>query len=238
MFFLKLESNSGDLFFIRYIQIVDTYKKRLCIMLKFFVDKNTLLQATTLLQKPNGVIICPTDTIYGLFCDSRNKDAIERICEIKQDDRLGKSSDKKFSVICSDLEQVKNIAVLSEHDLKILKDNLPGPFTFVLKSKNINHTEKENINESIGIRIPDSDIPRQIAKEFDSPLVATSVNISGQEALKKMDEIKREFSDKVDMIIDIGNIGVTNKSASTVVSLLNEKPKILREGDGINKLII
>ncbi len=191
-------------------------------------NKNKISQAIQCL-KNDGVIIFPTDSVYAFGCDLYNKKAVERICQIK-----GIKPDKaNFSIICYDLSNISYFAIaISKPVFKMLKRNLPGPFTFILHASR--HVPKifDNKKRTIGIRIPDNEITRSIVNELNNPIIITSLR-SGNEPGEYMTDpemIHQKFNKLVDIVID-GGIG--NDIPSTIIDCTGEEPDIIREGIGI-----
>lgn len=174
--------------------------------------------------KQGGVIVYPTDTIYGIGCDIFNKKGVKKIYQIKQRDPR-----KPFSFICSDLSDVSNYAQVSNFAFKTMKRNLPGPYTFVLEATRIVPDLLTTKQKTVGIRIPDNPIAQAIVKELGHPLVTTSVNVSGEEPIHDPAEIEKSLGKMVDMVVDGG---VLLGDASTVISLIDDQVEILRQGSG------
>ena len=174
--------------------------------------------------RQGGVIIYPTDTIYGIGCDIFNRKGIKKIQQIKQRDAR-----KPFSFICSDLAEVANYAQVSNFAFKIMKRHFPGPFTFVLEASKIVPDSLCTKQKTVGIRIPDNAICQAIVKELGHPLVTTSANLSGEETLQDPLLIEDSMGRLVDFVVDGG---ITLGEASTVISLLDDRIEVLRQGIG------
>lgn len=174
--------------------------------------------------RQGGVIIYPTDTIYGVGCDIFNRKGIKKIQQIKQRDAR-----KPFSFICSDLAEVANYAQVSNFAFKIMKRHLPGPFTFVLEASKVVPDSLCTKQKTVGIRIPDNVICQAIVKELGHPLVTTSANLSGEETLQDPLLIEDSMGRLVDIVVDGG---ITLGEASTVISLLDDRIEVLRQGSG------
>lgn len=174
--------------------------------------------------RQGGVIIYPTDTIYGVGCDIFNRKGIKKIQQIKQRDAR-----KPFSFICSDLAEVANYAQVSNFAFKIMKRHLPGPFTFVLEASKVVPDSLCTKQKTVGIRIPDNVICQAIVKELGHPLVTTSANLSGEETLQDPLLIEDSMGRLVDIVVDGG---ITLGDASTVISLLDDRIEVLRQGSG------
>ncbi|MBD8488133.1 threonylcarbamoyl-AMP synthase [Echinicola sp. CAU 1574] len=184
-------------------------------------------QVVDVLRK-GGVIIYPTDTIYGIGCDIYNQKAIERICLIKG----VKPQKQNFSFICYDLSNIAEYTrALSTPVFKVMKKALPGPFTFILDANNnvpkLLHSKKK----TVGIRIPDHSIPRILVKELGQPIVTTSIRDEDDVLEYSTDPelIYEKYRDLVDVVID-GGYG--NNVASTVVDCTGGDIEVVRQGQG------
>lgn len=178
--------------------------------------------------KEGGIIIYPTDTVYGLGCDIFNQKAVERICRLR-----GLQPEKAMlSFICHDLSQVSEFAFQIENNIfKVLKKNLPGPFTFVLKSNNQVPKLFKNRKRTIGVRIPNNKIVETIVGELGHPILSISLKSDDEilEYFTDPEDIYEDFKKLVDIVID-GGIG--SNVPSTVVDCTDSEPVILREGAG------
>jgi len=177
--------------------------------------------------KDGGVIIYPTDTIYGLGCDLTNRKAIDKLCWVKGI-KPGKIN---LSFICEDMSHISDfVKNLSTPTFKIMKKNLPGPFTFILPA-NSNVPKMVNANKkTVGIRIPDNKIPIAIVKALGNPLISTSIKEDDiVEYPTDPEEIYESFKNLVDVVID-GGFG--NNTPSTVIDCTVEPAEIIREGLG------
>lgn len=172
-----------------------------------------------------GIIVYPTDTVYGIGCDIFNKKAIERIYQLK-----GKERKKPLSFIVPNLKDISKYAQLSDNSYRIMRRCLPGPYTFVLPATRMVPKKIAEVNrKTIGIRIPDNKICQMLLEEFSNPIISTSSNLSGSEVLNDPEEINDQLGKRLDMILDCGILGL---EASTVVDLTSEEPIILRHGKG------
>jgi len=169
--------------------------------------------------KNGGVIIYPTDTIYGLGADIFNESAVKKVFEIKR-----RSYKKPVSVLVSNIKQIEKLAYLNKRQKNFIHALFPGPFTVILKSKKIVPKILTAGTGKIGLRIPDSKICQKLSRNL--PITTTSVNISGKGPLTNIQKIIKEFYNKVDAII-IGK-NLSNKS-STVIDLTIWPIKILRQ---------
>jgi len=174
--------------------------------------------------RQGGVIAYPTDTIYGIGCDIFNRKGVRKIYQIKQRDPR-----KPFSFICADLSDVSNYAQVSNFAYKIMRRHLPGPYTFVLEATRAVPDLLTTRQKTVGIRIPDNQIALSIVKELGHPLVTTSVNISGQDVMNDPYDIQQELGRNLDMVVDGG---IVSGDPSTVISLIDDRIELLREGCG------
>ncbi|MFD3002023.1 L-threonylcarbamoyladenylate synthase [Pontibacter toksunensis] len=187
-------------------------------------QQRKILEAVEILRN-GGVIIYPTDTIYGLGCDIHNARAVERVCLIK-----GIKPDKaNLSFICSDLTHISDYAKIDTPTYKVMKKALPGPFTFVLDA-NSRVPKYAGTKKTVGIRVPDNKIALQLVKELGNPILSTSVRDDDEvlEYSTDPDLIFEKYRNLVDAVID-GGPG--NNVASTVVDVTNNF-EVLREGAG------
>lgn len=174
--------------------------------------------------KQGALIAYPTDTIYGLGCDIFNRRGVKNIYQIKQ-----REAKKPFSFICADLSDVANYAQVSNFAFKIMKRHLPGPYTFVLEATRIVPDSLTTKQKTVGIRIPQDEIALAIVRELGHPLVTTSANVSGEEALHDPHEIDQVMGRMLDLVVDGGNrLG----DPSTIISLIDDRVEVLREGSG------
>jgi tRNA threonylcarbamoyl adenosine modification protein (Sua5/YciO/YrdC/YwlC family) len=178
--------------------------------------------------KNGGVIIYPTDTVYGIGCDVNNKKAMERVCRIKGLD-LKKHN---LSFVCYDLSHIAAFSKqLTTSTYKLMKKTLPGPYTFILEANNSIPKLFKNSKKEIGIRIPDNNIPREIVKELGNPIATTSVKDKDMliEYSTDPELIYEHFNKLVDIVID-GGYG--EAIPSTIVDCTNNTPEIIRKGKG------
>ena len=173
----------------------------------------------------DGVIIFPTDTVYGIGCNCYNENAINKIFELK-----GRDYSKPINVLIDSVDKIDQLASsISDIERKLIDKYMPGDMTIILK-KNTNVPDLLTANlDSVGVRIPNNRIALEILKKVDIPLGTTSANISGEAALCDFNDVVSEFNGKVDAIINGGEseIGV----ASTIVRVDDNEIKILRQGN-------
>ena len=177
--------------------------------------------------RKGGLVIYPTDTVYGLGCDITNSRALEKIARIK-----GIKLDKaNWSFICADLSNLSDyVRQIDSRTFKILKRALPGPYTFVLPgSSNLPKDFKKK--KTVGIRVPDNLIAQTLVRELGNPIVSTSIYDEDEllEYTTDPELIYEKWNNLVDVVIDGGYGG---NVASTVIDLSGNEPEILREGKG------
>ena len=177
--------------------------------------------------KNGGLVIYPTDTVYGLGCDITNTKALERIAKIKGV-KLEKAN---FSFVCHDLSNISDyVKQIDTSTFKILKRALPGPYTFILPGNNSLPKEFKK-KTTVGIRVPDNNIALEIVKMLGNPIVSTSIHDEDEVLEYSTDPelIFEKWQNLVDLVIDGGygdNIG------STVIDLSGNEPEVIREGKG------
>jgi tRNA threonylcarbamoyl adenosine modification protein (Sua5/YciO/YrdC/YwlC family) len=182
--------------------------------------------------RDGGIIIYPTDTVYGLGCDITKTRALEKVARLKNV-KLEKAN---FSFICNDLSNLSEyVRQIDTSTYKILKRTLPGPFTFILQGNN-NLPKAFKKKKTVGIRIPDNSIIRTIVKELGNPIVSTSIYDEDDviEYTTDPELIYEKWRDKVDLVIDGGYGG---NIASTIVDLSDNEISIIREGKGQTSLL-
>ncbi|MEL6669269.1 MAG: L-threonylcarbamoyladenylate synthase [Bacteroidota bacterium] len=175
-----------------------------------------------------GVIIYPTDTVYGIGCDITNKNAVERVARLRGLDP-GKAL---FSFICEDISQVTDYSAQINNDVfRLMKSHLPGPFTFILKANNRTPKILKNRKETIGVRIIDNNIIDALVKGLGRPILTAS--------LKNDDEITEYFTDPIDIHEDYGKLvdavidgGIGGNEPSTVIDCTGREPILQRQGAG------
>lgn len=179
--------------------------------------------------KNGGIIIYPTDTVYALGCDITNPKAVEKLCKLK-----GIKPEKShFSFVCSDLSHLSEFTkAIPNHIFRVMKKALPGPYTFILEANaNVPKLLKQN-KKTVGIRVPNNAICKEIVEALGNPLISTSlVDMSDDiiEYFADPDVICQQYEDKVDLIID-GGFG--NIYPSTVIDCSQDMIEVLREGLG------
>lgn len=173
-----------------------------------------------------GVIIYPTDTIYGLGCDIFQAKAIEKICRIKHI----QPQKAQMSFICYDLSDLSKYAKsISTPIYRLLKANLPGPYTFILPASREVPKILKSKKDTIGIRIPDNNIARQIVKELGHPILSTSLPGEMVEEYTDPEIIHENFQNVIDIVVNGGPGGIV---PSTVIDCTTDDPVVIREGLG------
>lgn len=189
-------------------------------------DPNLLARIVRTLEE-GGLIIYPTDTMYAIGCHGLKERAIEHICHIKNID----PRKNNLSIICYDLSNISEYAKVSNATFKLMKRNLPGPFTFILPSGNRLPKIFRNRKE-VGIRIPDNNIIREICHVLNAPILTTTLPLNEDEDIEYAttpELIEEKFGNEVDLVIDGGIGGI---ESSTIVDCTANEPEIIRQGTG------
>lgn len=197
--------------------------------IKIYEDKpnEAAIARVVKVLKDGGLVIYPTDTVYGLGCDITNTKALERIAKIKGV-KLEKAN---FSFICHDLSNLSDyVRQVDTATFKLLKRSLPGPYTFILPG-NTNLPKEFKKKTTVGIRIPDNSIALEIVRQLGNPIVSTSIRDEDEviEYTTDPELIFEKWQSLVDMVIDGGygdNVG------STIIDLSGDEPIVVREGKG------
>jgi tRNA threonylcarbamoyl adenosine modification protein (Sua5/YciO/YrdC/YwlC family) len=174
--------------------------------------------------KEGGVIIYPTDTVYGIGCDIFNKQALDRVKQIK-----GDSDIKLLSFICPNLKDIAKYAKVSDYAYKTMKKLLPGPYTFILPAARNVPKKLWSKRKTVGIRIPDHPIALRIVNAMGNPIVSTSTTTRKGELLVDPLEIRSVFDFQVDLML--ASVNIIGES-STVIDMSGEDPVIVRLGAG------
>jgi tRNA threonylcarbamoyl adenosine modification protein (Sua5/YciO/YrdC/YwlC family) len=190
-------------------------------------DKNPperLLGKVVEVLKQGGIIAYPTDTYYGIGCDILNKKSIEKIYHLLQRDKS-----KPFSFICSGLKHISDYAQVSNYAYKTMKRLLPGPYTFVLKGSKLVPKIMLTKRETAGIRVPDNAICINMVQGLGNPILSTSAKTLDGDTLSDPSLIHDHFGSQLDLVVDGGLI---SGQPSSVVSLIDDVPEIIRKGIG------
>ncbi len=183
-----------------------------------------LIRKAVDILRNGGIVIYPTDTVYGLGCDLFNKSGIEKIYAIKK-----RNKKQPLSFVCADLRDISRYAKVSDAAYKIMKRLLPGPYTFILEASRLVPKIILPKRQTTGIRVPDNRICLSLVAELGQPIISTSVETEDEEVLSDPREIEKKFGRRVDMIIDGG---VVAPEPSSVISLVDDRIEVLRTGKG------
>jgi len=191
--------------------------------------KKNILTASETVRR-GGLVVYPTETVYGLGCDPLNAKAVERIFKVKGE------REKPLPVLASDIKHIEKIAHLSEKAKRVAARFWPGPITLVLPKTTILPSIVTSNLDSVGVRVPRHDVAIQLIRLSNGLLIGTSANRTGEKPPRTAQEAAKQIGDEVDVILDGGP--TTFGSSSTVVDLTSERPKILREGPiSINEIL-
>lgn len=202
--------------------------------IKIYEDKpnEAAIAKVVKVLKDGGLVIYPTDTVYGLGCDITNTKALECIAKIK-----GVKLDKaNFSFICHDLSNLSDyVKQIDTATFKILKRALPGPYTFILPGNN-NLPKEFKKKTTVGIRVPDNSIALEIVRQLGNPIVSTSIRDEDDviEYTTDPELIFEKWQNQVDMVID-GGYG--DNMGSTIIDLSGDEPIVIREGKGTLEIL-
>jgi tRNA threonylcarbamoyl adenosine modification protein (Sua5/YciO/YrdC/YwlC family) len=183
-----------------------------------------LIRKATEILQDGGIIIYPTDTVYGMGCDLYNKKGIEKIYEIKR-----RSKKQPLSFVCADLKDISRYARVSDYAYKTMKRLLPGPYTFILEASRLVPKIILPKRHTTGIRVPDNQICLSLVGELGHPIISTSVTVEDGEVLSNPLEIRERLEHRVDCIIDGG---ILVSEPSSVISLVDDSIEIVRVGKG------
>lgn len=178
--------------------------------------------------KGGGIIIYPTDTVYAMGCDIFSTKAVERLCKIKGI----KPQHNNFSIVCHDLSNISTYAKVSNTAFRLLKRALPGPFTFILPATADLPKIMQTNRKTIGVRVPDHEIPQKIIALLGNPIITTSLKDDIDDIVEYPNEIEVIYDqnkDKADIIIDGGWCGI---EPSTVVLAIDDDFEVIRQGLG------
>ena len=201
------------------------------IMIQKLYSKNNdpdVLQHIVDILNDGGIIIYPTDTMYAMGCHALKERPIERICKLKNID----PRKNNLSIICYDLSNISEYARVSNATFKLMKRNLPGPFTFVLNADSRLPKIFRNRKE-VGIRVPDNNIIREICHLLDAPILTTTLPLNPDEDVEYVTDpelIDEKFGSEVELVLDGGLGGV---EPSTVINCCEDVPEIIRQGKGV-----
>jgi tRNA threonylcarbamoyl adenosine modification protein (Sua5/YciO/YrdC/YwlC family) len=188
-------------------------------------QKRLIQQAVSIIDK-GGVVIYPTDSSYALGCHIGDKAAMEKIARIRQADK-----NHHFTLVCSDLSEIGTYAKVSNSDYRLMKTLTPGPYTFLLKATS--EVPRRLMNpkrKTIGVRVPDNNIVHSLLEALGQPIMScTLLPAVGQEAIDDVEAMRQLYEHEVELVIDGGFCGL---EPSTVISLIDSIPEVIRYGKG------
>lgn len=183
------------------------------------IDEEIIFEAINVLAD-GGVVLYPTDTIYGLGANIFDNKAVRRVFDIKQRSFL-----KPLSILVRDVEAINLVAKVSLGQINTIKSYLPGPYTFILDKRDIVPRVITSGTSHVGVRVPDNELACRLASIF--PITTTSANLSDDEVLSNPGEILKQLDCEVDLVIDVGDLNTGH--ASSIIDLTGFKPKIIRK---------
>lgn len=196
-------------------------------LLKVFADNpnERYIELAADVMRCGGIVIYPTDTLYALGCDALNNNAIEKICKLKG----VKSERTNLSIICEDLSEVAKYARLDNANFRLLKDNLPGPFTFILPAlSKLPRAFKGR--KTVGVRIPDNTVAAALVRALGNPIMTTSVPVDADtDYYTEPELIAERYIGDVEVVVDGGRGGT---EPSTIVDCTGDVPEVVRQGIG------
>ena len=199
------------------------------MLLKLYEENPNIREIEKIVRilQDGGIVIYPTDTVYAIGCDALNVRAVEKICKLK-DINPQKTN---LSIICYDLSNISEYAKVDNTTFKLMKKNLPGPFTFILNATN-NLPKIYKNRKEVGIRIPDNNIIRTLVKELGNPILTTSLHNDDEilEYATDPELIHEKYEDTVDVVID-GGYG--DLEPSTIVNCTEGEAEVVRQGKGV-----
>ena len=194
--------------------------------IKIWNDSPSEKQAEQIAEhlKAGEIWIMPTDSLYGIMCDALNPKAVRQVCELK-----GINPDKNhLSIICPDISMAAEYARIGDRTFTLMRDNTPGPFTFICKAQS-NLPKEFKKRKTVGIRIPDCVTPREVAQKLGNPLLTTSIEFEDDDYARNPELIMEAYEGKADGIA-IGEEGLTE--TSTIIDCIDDTPAIERPGLG------
>jgi tRNA threonylcarbamoyl adenosine modification protein (Sua5/YciO/YrdC/YwlC family) len=183
-----------------------------------------LIKKVVEILRDGGVIAYPTDTIYGLGCDLNHKDAIRRVRRLKNH-----KDNKRLSIICADLKDISKYAHVPDYAYRIMKQLIPGPYTFILEATKLVPRIMLTKQNTVGIRVPENTISLSLVRELEHPIITTSVTKPDETLYNDPEEIDQQFGKKLNVVIDGGRI---KPEHSSIIDLTGEQVEVLRVGKG------
>lgn len=187
-----------------------------------------VIQQAVEVLKTGGLVVYPTDTIYGLGCDLHNRKALRKLYRIKDMDEKS-----PLSFISPDLSNVSKYAKVSNRTYRLMNKYLPGPFTFILPAMQEVNRYMLYKRKQIGIRVPDSNVCRALTQKLGNPIISTSVPLWSEKVLNSGEVIHDYFGDQIDLVLDIG---ILVSKPSTIVDVSHDEFHIVRQGKGVMQL--
>jgi len=183
-----------------------------------------LIRMVVEILRGGGTIAYPTDTYYGIGCDILNKKAIQKVYQLKQ-----RNKSKPFSFICSGLKNISHYAKVSNYAYKTMKRLLPGPYTFILEGSKLVPKIMLTKRKTAGIRVPNNSICLALVEELGNPIITTSATMPNGTIFYDPSLIHDFFQSRIDIVIDGGTVP---GNPSSVISLINDMPEVIRKGIG------
>jgi tRNA threonylcarbamoyl adenosine modification protein (Sua5/YciO/YrdC/YwlC family) len=183
-----------------------------------------LIRMVVEILRGGGTIAYPTDTYYGIGCDILNKKAIQKVYQLKQ-----RNKSKPFSFICSGLKNISHYAKISNYAYKTMKRLLPGPYTFILEGSKLVPKIMLTKRKTAGIRVPNNSICLALVEELGNPIITTSATMPNGTIFYDPSLIHDFFQSRIDIVIDGGTVP---GNPSSVISLINDMPEVIRKGMG------
>jgi tRNA threonylcarbamoyl adenosine modification protein (Sua5/YciO/YrdC/YwlC family) len=183
-----------------------------------------LIRMVVEILRGGGTIAYPTDTYYGIGCDILNKKAIQKVYQLKQ-----RNKNKPFSFICSGLKNISHYAKVSNYAYKTMKRLLPGPYTFILEGSKLVPKIMLTKRKTAGIRVPNNSICLSLVEELGNPIITTSATMPNGTIFYDPSLIHDFFQSRIDIVIDGGTVP---GNPSSVISLINDMPEVIRKGIG------
>ncbi|MFH1243785.1 MAG: L-threonylcarbamoyladenylate synthase [Pseudomonadota bacterium] len=193
-------------------------KKTLLVAINPDNPQQRLIDRVSEVLEMGGLIAYPTDTFYGIGCDLYNKKGIQLIYKLKN-----RPLSQPFSLVCDSLKEISHYAIVSNYAYKTMKRHLPGPYTFILEGTRLVPKIMLTRRNTVGIRVPDNKICLAIVGTFGRPIISTSAGYDDPQS------IRESYGSYLDIVVDGG---VLYQSPSSVVSLIDDTPEVLREGKG------
>lgn len=189
----------------------------------YFEDPHEAVERALETVENGGIIVYPTDTVYGMGCDLENKDALDRLYRLKKIPKR-----KPLSFVCSDLKMVSRYAKLSNSAHGMMRKLLPGPFTFILQASREVPKLMISKQRTVGIRVPEQDFCLELVRRLGRPLVNTSASDSLDEIVSDPEQIEERYA-RADLMISLGQ---QKSEASTILDFTGDAPEVVRQGVG------